>query len=253
MRGGAPCPSCPGNLRPGLRTGQGSWMWSLILAGALSGCGLPGEVTRVEEKGINAPDHITPGETITIVGLPGVEDETVECIHTEIRTMMPGAQVMPALTFRDQMFPWFEPNLAPRDTKSLAKLMGRTKVKERVVELQVRYVVTVVGSTVSHRNLTGWGGIYGAGYGGGGVVIGGLGTDEKTVLNASILDMKKIQSVGTIEATAEGRTEVGIIVMVPYLYSVSSMKGACKTIAERVAGYVTEPPDAPAGQSLDER
>ena len=217
--------------------------WVPVLA--LCGCGMTGDVTRVDEKRKVAAEKIVSGDAITIIGLSLTEDaeQTLECVDDEIRNVLQGARIMRSLDFRDRMFPWFEPNLAPRDTKSLAELMSRAAVRERIAALHVRYVVTISGST-DVKN-TSWGVAFAGGYPPAAFVFGGIGEEEKTVLVADILDMKKIQNVGTIETTAEGGSEIGLLVAIPYGYSVSSMKGACKMIAERIAAYVTGKPEPP--------
>ena len=243
-----------GPSRPATLSFHVVWLLALVPVLALCGCGMTGDVTRVDEKRKAAAEKIAPGDAITIIGLSLSEaaEEMLGCVDDEVRNVLHGARIMRSLDFRDRMFPWFEPNLAPRDTKSLSELMSRAAVRERIAALHVRYVVAISGST-DVKN-TSWGIAIAGGYPPAAFVFGGMGTDEKTVLIADILDMKKIQNVGTIETTAEGGTEIGLLVAIPYAYSVSSMKGACKMIAQRVAGYVTGKPEpSPPAESPAER
>ena len=76
-------------------------------------------------------------------------------------------------------------------------------------------------------------------------MIGGLGVSERTSLSANLLDMRQLRRVGRIDAEGTGGSGAGLIVLIPYAYSVSSMKAACKSIAERVGAYVTGKPQAP--------
>ncbi len=73
---------------------------------------------------------------------------------------------------------------------------------------------------------------------------------ESTALIASILDLKKVRSVAEIEVTAEGSGGMGLIVLIPYVFSSASATIACEAIAERVVAYVTGESQAPPGGGL---
>jgi len=204
------------------------WILLVILGVALSGCGLPGWVSSAREERAVAPDPIPAGEAITIVGLAGVTDETLACIDSKLRAALNATRVIPPKAFRESMFPWFEPHLAPADTESLEQLMRQRKVKERIDEMRLHYIVTISGAT------------YASGGDAGITPIGifGYGT-ERTHLTAGVLDMTRMRSVDQIDAAATGGAGGGFIMIAPFAYSFSSMKAACQVIAERVVAYVT--------------
>jgi len=208
---------------------------------ALVACGVTGKVSRVEEQRQIAPAGIASGDAVTIVGLVGVRDETLDCIDGELRGVLGDSHVIRHAQFRDRMFPWFEPDLAPTDTESLGKRMRQPLVAQRIADLHVRYVVTIGGAMSVQEGS--WGGGFGNPYA---IVIGGATTTEKTMLTATLLDMRQLRSVGRIQAEGKGGSGMGLIVIIPYAYSVSSVKAACQSIAGRIAAYVTGKPQAPA-------
>lgn len=204
-----------------------------ILVLALSECALSGGVSSSREERAVAPDPVAAGEAVTVVGLAGVTDEPVDCVASELRASLSATRVIPPKQFRESMYPWFEPRVAPTDTESLEKLMLQRKVKKRVDEMRLHYIVTISGGTsvsfpessssqfgtvVSNREITG--------------------------LSAGILDVKRMRRVGQLMAEATGGTGGGLVLFVPFGYSFSSMKKACQAIAERVVAYVTGKPQA---------
>ncbi len=210
------------------------------------GCTSAGEISRVDEERQFSPKMLAPGDAITIVRLTGIGEGMLECIDSAIRDALPEVHVISPADFRDSMFPWFEPNNAPGDTESLSKLMHLPIVKQRIDVLRVRYVVTISGAT--HTQTDGWGGVVGGPHAA--VIITGVETEESITLNASILDLRKIQSVADIEVTAEGSGGMGLIVVIPYVFIPASATIACEAIAERVVAYVTGEPQAPPGGGL---
>jgi len=199
-----------------------------ILGAALSGCGLPGWVSSAREERAVAPDPIPAGAAITVVGLADVTEETLDCIDSELRAALSATRVIPPKAFRESMFPWFEPHLAPTDIGSLEQLMRQRKVKERVDEMRLHYIVTIRGGTYASGGDAGISPI--------GIIAYGT---ERTDLTAGILDMTRMRSVDQIEAAATGGAGGGFIVIAPFAYSFSSMKAACQAIAERVVAYVS--------------
>jgi len=209
-----------------------SFLWRAVLlmttALALGACGTTGSVSRVERARQTAPQAVAAGEAITIVGLLGVDDVTIECIDREVRGALPGMRVVRPKEFRDAMYPWFEPQQAPTDTESLSKYMLRPVVTRRVEDLGVHYVA-VIEKTMRIEDDTYGGFLLSPAF------IGGGYHSETTALTASILDLRQLRSVNRIEAEGKGGFGMGLILVVPYAYSVSSLKAACQSIAGRIA------------------
>ena len=205
------------------------------------GCTGPSELSRVDEERQLSPKTLAPGDVITFVELSGIQEDILDCIYGITRDALPEVHVISPTKFRDSMFPWFEPNNAPRDTRSLSKLMLLPIVKQRIDVLRLRYVVTISGA--KDTQTENWGGAFGGPQAA--FVIGGSKTEESTALNASILDMRKVQSVAKIEATAEGSGGAGLILVIPYIFLPETATIACKAIAKRVVAYFRGQPQAP--------
>jgi hypothetical protein len=199
-----------------------------VLLLALSGCAATGEGSSAREQRAVAPEPAATGEAVTVVGLGDVADEPVDCVAGELRAALGATRVIPPKEFRQSMYPWFEPRVAPTDTESLKNLMLQRKVEERITKMHLHYIVTIRGVTSVSRDS-------------GSVFYFWIvwGQTEKTALSAAILDIKQMRHVGQFEAEATGGTSAGVVLLVPYGYSVSSVKKACQAIAERVVAYVT--------------
>jgi hypothetical protein len=205
------------------------------------GCTGPTELSRVEETRESSPKMIESGDVVTFVRLSGVREDMLDCIHNATRDALPEVHVISPAEFRDSMFPWFEPNNAPGDAEALSKIMLSPIVKQKVDDLRARYIVTISGESVTHTEN--WGGVIGGPQAA--VVIAGGKTEESIALNASILDLRKVQSVADIEATAKGSGQSGFIVVIPYVFIPETATIVCKAITERVVAYFRGEPQAP--------
>ena len=197
----------------------------IFLSLAVWGCS-GGGTPRVQEQRQLAAGEIAPGDAITVVGLTGTSEDVLECIDDALRNLMPGVKVIPPAEFRETMFPWFEPNVAPKATDTLSRLLRRTTVKRRIDALRVRYVVTIGGGTVGTSSPLRGSGSLGASF------------QHSTKLTAGILDLKKARLVNEIEAGAKGGGAIGLFVMIPIFVSPGTETITCKAIAERVVAFV---------------
>jgi uncharacterized membrane protein len=201
----------------------------VFLSLAVSGCA-GSDTPKVQEQRQLATGKMAPGDAITVVGLSGISEGAILCIDDALRKLMPGAKVIPPAEFREIMFPWFEPNMVPRDTAQLSRLLRRISVKRRIDTLGVRYVVTIGGGTVDDTRLS-------AGPGG-----GGLGIEETTRLVAKILDTKQARLADEIKADVKGGGGVGFIGPIPFVVIPGTEKEACGAVAERIAVFVKAKP-----------
>ena len=119
------------------------------------GCTGPSELSRVDEERQLSPKTLAPGDVVTFVELSGIQEDILDCIYGITRDALAEVHVISPTKFRDSMFPWFEPNNAPRDTESLSKLMLKPIVKQRIDFLRVRYVVTISGAMNSDISTSG--------------------------------------------------------------------------------------------------
>ena len=153
---------------------------------------------------------------------------------------IPDVGIVPSKSFLSATYPWFEPANVPGNSEALATVLAETKVQQKVADLGLHYVVVVGGGTLATGK--GWGGAVGGGGSPYGAVIGGVNTEKKTRLTATILDMQASKKVAHVEVFASGEAHVGLIVLIPYIVISPTEGAACKALAQRVVGILKKPP-----------
>ena len=189
---------------------------------------------------------IAADESLTIVSVSSsISEDVLKCVEDSLRGEAPALIVVPSRKFRDSMFPWFEPSTMPGSDDHLAQLMGKPSVRQRVMDLGLRYVVALSGGTYTAGNDS-WGGCAG-GYAAA-ACVGGMTIDMKTDLTAAILDLTSSQSVGEIEATGAGTSGAGLILLLPYFFISSTETYTCRALAHSIARFVSgsQPPATPS-------
>ncbi len=198
------------------------------------------------EPDIQAPQAayaaIAPGEAVTVLSASQTHEQSTitRCVHRAMREAEPGLKIMPGQTFRDALFPWFEPTLAPANADELAALLARPAVKRRVEELSIRYVVVATGSTTKQDE-----GLFFCGGGGPGVgCLGFASQDRESRITAAIWDLKQGTSAGQLTAKTTG-TNVSIGILVPILFFSATETAACEGLGKRLAQFLTGKSPAP--------
>ncbi len=157
-----------------------------------------------------------------------------------------GLEVHSTTEFEDQLYPWFEPSLAPLDTEDLSALLEKPGVLERVQTTGVRFVVWLDGST--DRTASGGGITCAAGVGGAGC-IGLAWWEDDARYDATIWDLKELNSAGTIYADFIGRSVMpAIIIPIPLI--VRPRARACRGLTEQLKNFLTSPYGYGAGPEL---
>ncbi len=137
--------------------------------------------------------------------------------------------------FKDGLFPWFEPRLAPATPEELPALLERPGVADQIADSGVRYLVWVDGGT---RIVDGGGNLScGAGPSGAGC-FGFTWWEKDSSYEASIWDLHRAESAGTISAEATGTSYMpAIIVPIPLI--ARTQAAACKGLAEQLRQFLT--------------
>ena len=198
---------------------------------------------EVQSTGPGQQEKIAAGESLTIVSVSSSTTEDVlGCVEDSLRKRAPELTIIPFRKFRNSMFPWFEPSTTPGSDEELAQLMGKSNVRQRVMDFGLRYVVALSGRTQA-TGIDSWGGCFG-GYAGA-ACVGGNSLDRRTNLTAAILDLKSSRSVGEIEATGSGTSQMGLILLLPYLIVTPTESVTCDALAQRIVRFVTGAPLPP--------
>ena len=210
----------------------------LVLATFLSACGVTARIEPYKQTN----SVIREGEQVVVLARKHhatheAEAEFIECISEGLAKGRDGLEVHSTTVFEDQLYPWFEPSLAPLNTDELTELLEKPGVLERVEATGVRFVVWLDGST--DRTASGGGITCAAGIGGAGCV-GLAWWEDDARYDATIWDLESLTSAGTIYADFLGRSVMpAIIIPIPLI--VRPRARACKGLTEQLKNFLTTP------------
>ncbi len=210
----------------------------LVLATFLSGCGVTARIEPYKQTN----SVINEGEQVVILARKHhatheAEAEFIECISEGLAKGRDGLEVHSTTAFEAQLYPWFEPSLAPLDTDEFTELLEKPGVLERVEATGVRFVVWLDGST--DRTASGGGITCAAGVGGAGCV-GLAWWEDDARYDATIWDLETLTSAGTIYADFLGRSVMpAIIIPIPLI--VRPRAHACRGLTEQLKNFLTTP------------
>jgi hypothetical protein len=210
----------------------------LVLASFLGACGVTARMVPYKQTN----SVIQEGERVVILARKHhasheTEADFVECISEALADGRDGLEVHSSTQFEDDLYPWFEPSLAPLSTDDLTELLEKPGVLDRVEATGVRFVVWLDGST--DRTASGGGISCAAGVGGAGCV-GLAWWEDDARYDATIWDLQELNSAGTIYADFLGRSVMpAIIIPIPLI--VRPQARACKGLTEQLRQFLTSP------------
>lgn len=215
--------------------------WHLAVAGGmvgaamLGGCGVQSTVQEVRQAQTDLGDHSivilsrkhkTQGET---------EDDFVTCVSQSVNSGERSLPVLSEQEFVDATFPWFEPRTAPLTLGDLAKVINRPLIAERIQEIGVRYLVWIEGTTQRSDE----GGTLQCTVVTGGIpaCFGFLSWENGADYQASVWDVHRGMSVGTLSSEATGTSFVpAVVVPLPFIARVRQK--ACANLSEQIKGFL---------------
>jgi hypothetical protein len=224
-----------------------SWLALLAVAPLLASCGI---TSRLEPyKQTDAVIH--DGEQVVILARrnhPNYETEQdfVNCISDALGKGDEHIAVHASQAFEDQMYPWFEPSTAPLSTDDLSKLLQKPEVMEQVKDTGVRFLVWLDGST--DRVASGGGITCAAGVGGAGC-MGLAWWEDDSRYDATVWDIKQLDSAGTIHADVKGRSVMPALI-IPLPFIARPQAHACRGLTEQLREFLTTPEGYGAGPDL---
>jgi hypothetical protein len=162
------------------------------------------------------------------------EKEIVSCISDSILKAHPNLQIIPADEVRRAAFPDLAPEEIPLSPESLTLLLQGPQLRDRMAQMNVRYLIVVGGSTQEKAGP--WG------YGSGGVGAVGGSWDRRAHLSAALVDVRQ-NSVREVEVTATGHAFFGIVgaggegggMAFPIIIPAFPESRACSDLGEAVA------------------
>jgi hypothetical protein len=224
-----------------------------LLSGALL-VALAGCIHVKIDESRQMPAEIAAGDTVVLLARPqlaGVNSETgfLNCLERkllgrDVPEAVPGQPVaavdgdhfrlLPHQTFVDSVYPWLEPSTTPVDADFVQTLLARPGIKERIAADNVRYLVSIEGST----NVVEKEGSISCAIGpGGGGCLGVAFWKKQSGYEATIWDLQRGSSMGTVGADVDGRSVfIGAIVPLPLVAPVQ--RTACNRLAGELQRFL---------------
>lgn len=207
-----------------------NWSISAQLAFAvilLNGCA---SVTIDEHQ--SAATDLQAGQSIVVLGRrhsPNYETEPdlISCVGESIGSGDSGIRVIDEQEFVDQLYPWFEPRMAPLSPKRLRYLLKNPQVQSTLQRLNLKYMVWIDGKTETSNSSGSMACSPGAG-------CFGFGKwDDKSDYEASVWDYQDPKLVANVSADAQGTSYMPAIVLpIPMLARVQA--NACKGLGAQL-------------------
>jgi len=201
----------------------------VVWLAAAAGAG-PGDIVRSADA----------GDQIVFVSLDSPDDASIpSCVADSVRRARPDLTLLSSREFRDALFPWLEEATTPRNVEEFGRLLARSSVKQRLEELQLRYVAVVNGTTQMGQSK---GGIAcGGGMGAGGCF--GLAWADRETRIATVLWDTKGTGPATLGAEVKGTWIIpALILPIPLL--VPTEGPACGDMAQQILGNLAGNPAA---------
>lgn len=206
----------------------------ILLSTTLVGC----VTARVEEQR-SAITGIKSEEALVILGRASYNDRETEesftdCLADALSTGDRAVTLVNEKTFKDSLYPWFEPRTAPTTSGELKGLFQQPGVAEQIQLSNVRYLAWIDGDTIT----TDRGGSFSCTISSlGGGCFGMSYWEEDASYEASIWDLENLNTAGAISADANGTSYLaGLVLPIPILARPGN--AACKALANQLKDFL---------------
>jgi len=204
-------------------------------------CLLSGCVTATVQEVREAETGMIAGESVVVLGRKAdprgaeTEEDFVSCIGRNMGTGGGGqVGVVGEEEFKDAMFPWFEPRIAPVATTDLPELLSQPLMAERLRDIGLRYLIWVDGST---QRTDESGSLSCTVTPGGAGCFGFLSWEHDSSYEASVWDLRTGRPVGKVSSDANGTSFMpAIVVPLPFIARVRAQ--ACNSLADQLTSFV---------------
>jgi hypothetical protein len=219
--------------------------YSKICIVALTALGCVGCVTSRVEDARESETGIGEGEGVVVMAKSyhlGNETEAkyIRCVEKAIGNGAGGLRVIPHQAFIDSLFPWFEPRTAPSETKHLPKLMDYPGVVQQIEKQKVRYIIWLDGDT---ERVAGGGSLSCAAGPGGGGCFGFAWWQNDADYEASVWDLRDMESAGTVTTDVSGTSFLPALV-IPIPLIARTQTKACKSLAGQLQKFISSDNDS---------
>ena len=196
--------------------------------------------TRIDQE-VNAAYSIKDGESIVVLSDSyhtgnKTENDFMDCLNRSLSKDQNQFNVISTNEFQNIFYPWFEPSTAPQNIEDLPKLLGKQIIKDKLDELEIKYLVKVTGETKTNASS---GALSCAAGPGGGGCFGFAWWDATSSYEASVWDLSQETSVGNLSANVSGTSVIpAIVIPIPILARTQS--NACEGLTQQIVGFFSQ-------------
>ena len=196
--------------------------------------------TRIDQE-VNAAYSIKDGESIVVLSDSyhtgnKTENDFMNCLNRSLSKNQDQFNIISTTEFQNIFYPWFEPSTAPQNIEELPKLLGKQIIKDKLDELEIKYLVKVTGETKTNSSS---GALSCAAGPGGGGCFGFAWWDDTSSYEASVWDLSQETSVGNLSANVSGTSVIpAIVIPIPILARTQS--NACEGLTQQIVGFFSQ-------------
>ena len=196
--------------------------------------------TRIDQE-VNAAYSIKDGESIVVLSDSyhtgnKTENDFMDCLNRSLSKNQDQFNIISTTEFQNIFYPWFEPSTAPQNIEDLPKLLGKQIIKNKLDELEIKYLVKVTGETKTNASS---GALSCAAGPGGGGCFGFAWWDDTSSYEASVWDLSQETSVGNLSANVSGTSVIpAIVIPIPILARTQS--NACEGLTQQIVGFFSQ-------------
>ena len=196
--------------------------------------------TRIDQE-VNAAYSIKDGESIVVLSDSyhtgnKTENDFMNCLNRSLSKNQDQFNIISTTEFQNIFYPWFEPSTAPQNIEELPKLLGKQIIKDKLDELEIKYLIKVTGETKTNSSS---GALSCAAGPGGGGCFGFAWWDDTSSYEASVWDLSQETSVGNLSANVSGTSVIpAIVIPIPILARTQS--NACEGLTQQIVGFFSE-------------
>lgn len=204
----------------------------LLASTALAGCGSTTLVKDFEKTRVGS---LSDGEAVVVLSnykTAALETEAdfIDCVSESLSEDDAALRVIGQRDFIDGMYPYFEASTAPANVDAINRLTYDPASRERMDEMNVRYIVWIDGDTQTVDKNGSFSCTISPGGGG---CFGWASWTDRGSYQAKIWDIKNREETGSFNVDSTGTSHlVGVVLPIPMLASVESE--ACEAMAQRV-------------------
>ena len=196
--------------------------------------------TRIDQE-VNAAYSIEDGESIVVLSDSyhtgnKTENDFMDCLNRSLSKKQDQFNVISTTEFQNIFYPWFEPSTAPQNIEELPKLLSKQIIKDKLDELEIKYLVKVTGETKTNASS---GALSCAAGPGGGGCFGFAWWDDTSSYEASVWDLSQETSVGNLSASVSGTSVIpAIVIPIPILARTQS--NACEGLTQQIVEFFSQ-------------